>query len=323
MPREGILFVLVGPSGAGKNTLMRQVQAQFDNLRQLATMTTRKQRDTEVQGREHWFVSHEEFEALIEQNALVEWQRVHLNDLYGTPRDKVNADLDIAHDLIADIEFLGAGKLQEAYPDNTVLIFVTPSNLDILAERIHQRGAISPEALANRLERARFEMTFAPRCDYLILNDVIDTASEQLRQAIESERLRRRENVTDPDRVIPRHVFHTTVTALIQKGESLLVRHDGHLPTFPLRRHDLLPHENLQNVFRQDFTCEIEIKSVADSRFQFVAPNHVCVSANPPDVYLDYYYKCSTTGTALPVGWKWCPLSALSLPDIVGELVLS
>jgi guanylate kinase len=163
MPRKGILFILVGPSGAGKNTLMKRVQQQFDNLPQLATMTTRSKREGEKNGREHWFISHAKFQELIDTNALIEWQRVHMNDLYGTPRRMVEDAINTGHDLIADIEFLGAAAIHEGYPDNTVLVFVTPSRLDILTDRILQRGNITPEVLANRLERARFEMTFAPR----------------------------------------------------------------------------------------------------------------------------------------------------------------
>ena len=191
MPRQGILFILVGPSAAGKNTLMKPAQAHFGDLDQLATMTTRDIRDGEEQGREHWFVSHQEFQHLINTDSLVEYQNVHVDDYYGTPRKTIENAIAQGRDLIADIEFLGASAILRAYAEHVVLIFVTPSNLDILAERIEHRGNVTPEEVKDRLERARFEMTFAPQCHYLVLNDEVTTATEQLQRIIASERARR------------------------------------------------------------------------------------------------------------------------------------
>jgi len=322
MPGEGLLFILVGPSGAGKNTLMKRVQEQLGDLPQLATATTRPKREGEQEGCEHRFVSRAQFQAMIDAGALIEYQPVHVGDLYGTPRKAVEDALYAGTDLVADIEFLGAAKIHEAFPQNTILIFVTPSNLDILAERIQQRGNVTPQELADRLERAKFEMTFAPKCDYLILNDIVEPAAEHLRQIVVSERIRRRGRRVDHFRVVEPPVFHASVTALLQYEDKLLLRRDtksGPLPTFPITDHDTRPHEVLRQKIRQTLGQDVDIEAISDERFDFVAPHHVALAAIPHDVYLYFYYKClhrSSYPLEIP-GWEWKPLSTLNLRQLL------
>ena len=323
MSHDAILFVLVGPSAAGKNTLMRRVQAQFEDLHQLATMTTRSMRPGEQQGREHWFVSHPEFEALISQDALFEWQRVHQDDLYGMPRKTVDEAINAGRDLIADIDFLGAGKIQEAYAEHAVIIFVTPSRLEILADRLELRGKIAPEEVTNRLERARFEMTFAPRCHYLVINDEIEPATEQLAQIVQSERYRRR-GQGRADALIPRDVFHTSVLPLIRNDGQLLAREDGNLslPCYEATDAFQAPHDLLHERLRTDLGQDVHIESRSDDRFDFVAPNHVTIGHAGRDKSLGFYYRCALTAPLQPPdGWKWCPVDALSLPAPLGDLI--
>jgi guanylate kinase len=325
MPHEGILFVLVGPSGAGKNTLMQRVKGHFDNLTQLATMTTRSMREGEAQGREHWFVSPDEFTSMIERNQLVEWQRVHLDDLYGTPRKTVDEALIASHDLIADIECLGAEQIQKAYPYNAVLIFITPSSLDILAQRILKRTPdIEPKELAHRLERAKFEMTFAPQCTYLVLNDDVEQATVQLRHIIASERLRRRGEDASDGPIIPRHVFHIRTVGLIRAGEHLLTL-DGELPDFGVRDYDELPHVALQRAIEQALGQPPLLEEVADSRFDFTAPSHVSIIARPPDIHLTFYYRGSlpTPDAVSQPDWAWRSPATLDLAPAVTELLVT
>jgi len=300
----GILFVLVGPSGAGKNTLMKRVQAHFPDLNQLATMTTRAPREGEQHGREHWFVSQAEFQNLIDTNALVEWQRVHLNDLYGTPRQTIDDAIRDSRDLIADIEFLGASKIHEAYAAHTVLIFVTPSRLEILAERIVRRGNIDAAALNDRLERARFEMTFAPHCDYVVLNDEIEPAVAQLRGIIENER---QQSGTH-------HHIHTTLTALLQSDDRLLVDHTGKLPSFPLEKGDDDLYEVIKQRIEHSMALKIPLARSTDRRFDFGAPHQVSIHAAPPQIDLEFYYSFLLESTLTVPGWVWKSPDLLKLP---------
>lgn len=327
MPGQGILFILVGPSGAGKNTLMKPAQKHFDDLPQLPTVTTRSPRSGEQEGREHRFVSHDEFQALIQTGALIEYQNVHMDDYYGTPRQVVEEAFGADHDLIADIDCLGAEKIRAAYPHNTVLIFVSPSNLDILAERIRQRGGITPEELANRLERARFEMTSAPRCNYLIINDLVEPAVEHLRRIVLSERHYRREVPVDPDCLLKRPVFHSQAVALLQRGGKLLTRADAEgikLPTFPVEDPTHSSHEVLQQKVQAALGREVLVEALQDERFDEVAPNHVALAAIPPgDAYLYFYHKCTflLSDPVIPPGWEWHSPNKLKLPAMLTELL--
>jgi guanylate kinase len=324
MSHDGIVFVLVGPSGAGKNTLIRRIQGKFENLQQLATMTTRPMRPTEKQGREHWFVSHAEFETLIEQDALLEWQRVHMNDLYGAPRKSVEDAIADGRDLIADIEFLGAGKIQELYADQAVFVFITPSRLDILAERIEQRGKTPPDEIANRLERAKFEMTFVPRCHYLVINDEIEQATANLAHIITSERYRRR-GEGSADALLPHDTFHTSVLPLIRSDGHLLARKEDGLFTIPCYvAHDAFqpPHDLLYEQLQADLGQEVRVESHMDSRFDFVAPNHVTIGHIGSDKTISFYYRCALTAPLTPPeGWAWCTPEDLALSTPLGDLI--
>ena len=183
----GLLFILVGPAGAGKNAIMNEVLHQLADLQQLPTATTRPMRDTEQQGREHQFVSEAEFW----QMDLIESQAVH-NHLYGTPRVTIEYAMRNGHDLIADIEVLGATYLRNAYPNNIVLVFVQPPSVDDLIKRMSIRGETQDE-IDTRLQRVEMEMQYAPQCDYLITNyqDQLTQSSAILYGIVLAERSRR------------------------------------------------------------------------------------------------------------------------------------
>lgn len=164
----GLLFVMVGPAGVGKNAIMNEVLHELPDLHQLPTATTRPMRDTEQQGREHWFVTEAEFRRMEKNHELIESQVVHKH-LYGTPRQTIERAMQDGRDLIADIEVLGATYLHTAYPSNTVLIFVEPPSVDELIARMAKRGE-TQEEINTRLQRVEMEMQYAPQCDYLITN---------------------------------------------------------------------------------------------------------------------------------------------------------
>lgn len=185
----GLLFVLVGPPGVGKNAMMNSVLDQITSLRQLPTATTRPIRPTEQHGREHLFVTQDEFQRMIDQNDLIEWQIVHGHQ-YGTPRSTVQQAMSAGQDLIADIEVLGATYLRSAFPENVILIFVQPPSLTELIHRMHTRGETEAE-IQKRMQRVEMEMRYAPECDYLITNDSVERASDILRGIILAEYSRR------------------------------------------------------------------------------------------------------------------------------------
>lgn len=186
---RGVLFIMVGPGGVGKNTMMNNVLARIPNLKQLATYTTRAPREGETHGVQRMFVTEAEFREMLAGGGFIEFEEVHKGKFYGTPRAVTEAAFAAGRDLIADIEVAGAQKIKAAYPDNVVLVFVTVSRLSDLEARMRTRGDTEKQ-IAERMARAERELTFEPHCDYTIINDDLDAANEQLYDLIVKEQQR-------------------------------------------------------------------------------------------------------------------------------------
>lgn len=233
--RLGLLFILVGPTGAGKNTLMNHVIDDLPDLAQLPTATTRPIRPNEKEGREHHFVTRQAFEQMIANDQLLEWQNVH-GKLYGVPRQTVEAAIDARLDRIADVDILGAMSVQAAYPDNTVLVFIQPgdsTSLDDTTETIRERLGIRGESEAeieNRVARVQMELNHAHHCDYLIFNNDLGTAVKELHSVIAAERSRRDMANWRVRKGLPRRRLRQTVMLLITQGDDIYLRGDQ-LPT--------------------------------------------------------------------------------------------
>jgi guanylate kinase len=208
--QRGLLFVLVGPGGAGKNALMKEMLNRFDNLAKLVTATTRAPRPQEREGYDHYFVTLEEFQRKIAAGDLLEHQEVTQDKFYGILRAPVETALEAGKDLIADIEVLGAKILRETYPDDVVLIFVTvpgatdEDRLKTLEERMNHAERKEPDAvIQQRLIRARdLELPFAEQCDYQIVNE--DNQMDKAAYELETKmRERRQERMThEPEPVV-------------------------------------------------------------------------------------------------------------------------
>lgn len=190
----GHLFVLIGPGGAGKNTLIDIVTDELPNLRKLVTATTRDQRAGEVDGTHYHFLTPTEFKAMIVNGDLLEYQEVTRGKYYGIPRASVENSLGAGLDLVGDIEVKGARVLRQTYPQNVTLIFITVpgENEAAVIETLRQRMIArddNPDVIAQRLERARnLELPFQSECSYTIVNDDRQSAAEALKQIIVSWR---------------------------------------------------------------------------------------------------------------------------------------
>lgn len=169
--RKGCLYVFVGPSGVGKNTIMNRVRQAFPDMRQLPTATTREKRDDEVEGVHHFFVTLQRFNEMREHGDLLEAQEVHPGKFYGVPRSSTARVLQEGGLWLADIDVYGAEALKGAFPDNVVTIFVRPPSLDVLAERLEERHETD---IAARLQRVELELSYAPTCDFQVVNDDLE-----------------------------------------------------------------------------------------------------------------------------------------------------
>ena len=182
--RKGIIIVVSGFSGAGKGTLMKELTSKYDNYALSVSATTRNPRPGEVNGREYFFVTNEEFEKLINENGLIE-HAGYVDHYYGTPRKFVEDKLSQGIDVILEIEIQGALQIKEQYPD-AVLLFVMPPSVAELEKRLRGRGTETEEVILQRLKRAKEESVGIEKYDYLVINDDLEKCTERLHSIIEA-----------------------------------------------------------------------------------------------------------------------------------------
>lgn len=172
------LFVISGPSGAGKGTLLAELRKQRPDLGLTVSATTRSPRPGEVDGTSYYFLSDEEFRRRIAAGEFVEWAEVH-GHLYGTLLSEVKRLLAKGHSLVLEIDVQGALNVRKVYPD-AVLVFIEPPSLQVLEERLRGRGTEDEASIELRLKNARHEMELADQYDVRIVNDTVDRATQEL-----------------------------------------------------------------------------------------------------------------------------------------------
>lgn len=175
---EPKLFVISGPSGAGKGTLVARVRAQRPNLGLTVSATTREPRAGEVDGVNYYFLSDEEFSRRVANDEFVEWAQVH-DHRYGTLVSEVERNLATGQSLILEIDVQGALAVKKRFPD-AVLIFIEPPSLEVLKARLVGRGSETSESLALRLHTAEGEMQMRSHYDEIVVNDDLDVATSDL-----------------------------------------------------------------------------------------------------------------------------------------------
>ena len=189
MSDRGLLIVFSGPSGVGKGTVRQEIFSTPDHKFEYSvSMTTRAQRPGEVDGKDYFFRSREEFEELIRNGQMLEYAE-YVGNYYGTPLTYVNETLDKGIDVFLEIEVQGALQVKKKVPD-AVFIFLTPPDLNELQERLVGRGTDSEEVIAKRIERAREEIALMSEYDYAIVNDEVPLAAERVKRVIEAEHFR-------------------------------------------------------------------------------------------------------------------------------------
>jgi guanylate kinase len=316
---------LVGPPGAGKNALMNEVLPQLANLRQLPTATTRAMRPTEQQGREHLFISKDEFEQMIENKLLIEHQEVH-GQWYGIPRASVEDAINREEDLIADIDVLGATYLRSVYPDNTVLIFIAPPSIEDLEKRMRARGETEAE-IAKRMRRVKMEMEYLPQCDYLILNEKLEDSAEILKAIILAERSRRALINERSQRQLPRHKFAFMTVVIPVCGEEVLHRTEiPHFPVVPLAQGEY-PHEAALRALAQSLAIHTEVENLHeppsdDQWSDVILPVNLETKSQEhfQQFTFVYLYRMAERIPA-PAGWQWVNYQGLELSNEINQII--
>ncbi|EHU8537337.1 guanylate kinase [Enterococcus faecalis] len=198
MSERGLLIVLSGPSGVGKGTVRKAIfDSEENDFQYSISMTTRKQREGEVDGVDYYFRSREEFEAMIEAGEMLEYAE-YVGNYYGTPLTYVNQTLDEGKDVFLEIEVQGAKQIKDKVPDG-VFIFLTPPDLAELKSRIIGRGTDEMSVIEERMAVAREEIEMMALYDYAVVNDEVPLAVQRIKDIIASEHFR-------VDRVIGKYI---------------------------------------------------------------------------------------------------------------------
>ena len=186
MQQSGILFVLSGPSGAGKGTICQELLRQIPNLQYSVSATTRKPRLGETNGINYWFKEKDEFEEMIKNDLLLEYAEVYGN-YYGTPKEQVLKVLKSGKNVVLEIDPQGAMQVKAKFPEG-VFIYILPPSLDELAARITKRGTDSKNSIKKRLAAATEEIQYALKYDYVVVNDKVETAVDSIATIISAEK---------------------------------------------------------------------------------------------------------------------------------------
>lgn len=187
--RRGLLLLVSSPAGAGKTSLTRSLVADHSDLTLSISATTREPRPGESEGREYFFKTRAEFEAMIAAGEFLEWATVNGN-YYGTPKQPVMAALEAGHDVLFDIDWQGAAQIAEKAPDDSVRLFILPPAWDDLERRLRARAQDTEETIKARLELGREEILHWTNYDYVIVNKNFDRAYADLGHIYRAERMK-------------------------------------------------------------------------------------------------------------------------------------
>jgi guanylate kinase len=181
-----MLIVISGPSGAGKGTVLKEVFLHDRNLHYSVSATTREPRDGEIDGINYFFKTKEQFENMVENNQLLEWTK-YCKNYYGTPKNAVDELLDEGKDVVLEIEVDGAMQVKNQRPD-CILVFIMPPSIEVLIDRLVGRDTETDEEIKRRIQKAAKEIEQVAKYNYVIVNDKVKQAANELLSVIKCER---------------------------------------------------------------------------------------------------------------------------------------
>jgi len=192
--RRGLMLVLSSPSGAGKTTLTRRLLDEDSGVALSVSVTTRKMRPGEKDGRDYHFVDRRQFDAMVEKNELLEWAEV-FDNYYGTPKKAVMDSLAAGRDVLFDVDWQGTQQLRDKAPNDLVSIFVLPPSIPELERRLHKRAQDDYETIHRRMAKAADEMSHWQEYDYVVINHDLDQTFGDVLAILAAERVKRERQV--------------------------------------------------------------------------------------------------------------------------------
>ena len=184
--KKGKLIIISGPSGVGKGTIREKILNDNKDIWYSISMATRSPRASEIDGKDYYFVSKEEFLTHIKNDNFIEYAEVYNGDLYGTPKDAIFKRLDQGSHVMLEIDVEGALIVKEKYPE-VILIFIVAPSMEELERRLVNRYTDTKEKIKERLEKAKIEITFKDRYDYVVINETVEGAANEITDIIKKE----------------------------------------------------------------------------------------------------------------------------------------
>ena len=174
--KNGKIIIFSAPSGSGKSTLIGHLLKRFPQLEFSISATSRAPRGSEVNGKEYYFLTNEEFKNKVAAGEFVEWEEVYAGTCYGTLRSELKRIWDKGHVIVFDVDVKGGVNLKKIFGDDALSIFIMPPSVEELRRRLEKRGTDTPETIAKRVAKAEEEITYAPLFDKIVVNDSLETA---------------------------------------------------------------------------------------------------------------------------------------------------
>ncbi|MDD3341397.1 MAG: guanylate kinase [Bacilli bacterium] len=187
--RRGNLIIISGTTCAGKGTVIKKLLEKHDTMELSISYTSRPMREGDIEDVTYHFVTKEEFEEMIKQNAFLEYEKVHYGQYYGTPKMEIEEKLENGKDVILEIDVKGAQNVKSMFPE-TILIFIMAPSMEIVKERIKERGAENPEQILKRFEVAYREINEVNKYNYVVVNDDLNVAIQKVEAILLSEKCR-------------------------------------------------------------------------------------------------------------------------------------
>ena len=183
---KGKMLIVSAPSGSGKSTIVNWLMQEHPELKLYFSIscTSRAPRGTEQNGVEYFFLTPEEFRQRIENNEFLEYEEVYENRFYGTLKQQVENQREAGQNVVFDVDVKGGVNIKKYYGDDALSLFIQPPSVEELCRRLEGRGTDTPEAIAERLAKAEYEMTFAPLFDHIIVIDDLETAKQETLQVV-------------------------------------------------------------------------------------------------------------------------------------------